>query len=131
MDAYFCKAEESNDEKFNREACSYGSRLIGCAGECSNNLGAREGILFPCPDSPNGVSSQAENERHRITPFVFSGDPGAAFARLKLVLSCWSNTTIVEDLPEYLRVELRTMLFVDHGEFLLDRTNMVIHVRSA
>jgi uncharacterized protein (DUF1499 family) len=62
---------------------------------------------------------------------VFSGDPGAAFARLKRILSGRSDTTIVEDSPEYLRVELRTMLFVDDGEFLLDRTNMVIHVRSA
>ena len=31
----------------------------------------------------------------------------------------------------YLRVELRTMLFVDDGEFLLDRENKVIHIRSA
>ena len=105
--------------------------LIGCARERPNNLGAREGILAPCPASPNCVSSQTENERHRITPLVFSGDPGAAFARLKRVLSGRSDTTIVEDSPEYLRVELRTMLFVDDGEFLLDRANMVIHVRSA
>jgi uncharacterized protein (DUF1499 family) len=105
--------------------------LIGCAGERPNNLGAWEGILAPCPASPNCVSSQAANERHRIAPLVFSGDPNAAFARLKRVLSGRSDTIIVDDLPDYLRVELRTMLFVDDGEFLLDRTNMVIHVRSA
>jgi uncharacterized protein (DUF1499 family) len=105
--------------------------VIGCAGERPNNLGAREGILAPCPDSPNCVSSQAANERHRIAPLVFSDDPGAAFARLKQVLSGRNDITIVEDLPDYLRVELRTMLFVDDGEFLLDRTDKVIHVRSA
>jgi uncharacterized protein (DUF1499 family) len=105
--------------------------LAGCAGERPNNLGAREGILAPCPSSPNCVSSQTENERHRIAPLAFSGDPNAAFARLKRVLSGRSDTTIVDDLPDYLRVELRTMLFVDDGEFLLDRTNEVIHVRSA
>lgn len=105
--------------------------LIGCAGERPKNLGAREGVLAPCPGSPNCVSSQAANERHRIAPLVFSGDPGLAFARLKRVLSSRSDTTIVDDLPDYLRVELRTMLFVDDGEFLLDRTNKVIHVRSA
>ena len=105
--------------------------LIGCAGERPNNLGAREGVLAPCPGSPNCVSSQAANERHRIAPLVFSGDPGAAFARLKRVLSVRSDTIIVDDLPDYLRVELRTMLFVDDGEFLLDRSNKVIHVRSA
>ena len=131
MDAYFCKAEESNDEKFNSEACSYGSRLIGYAGERSNNLGAMEGILTPCPGSPNCVSSQTENERHRLAPLAFSGGPDEAFARLKRVLSGRSDTTVVDDLPDYLRVELRTILFVDDGEFLLDRTNMIIHVRSA
>lgn len=105
--------------------------LIGCAGERPNNLGAREGVLAPCPGSPNCVSSQAANERNRIAPLVFNGDPGAAFARLKRVLSGRSDTIIVDDLPDYLRVELRTILFVDDGEFLLDRTNNVIHVRSA
>lgn len=105
--------------------------LIGCAGERPNNLGAREGILTPCPSSPNCVSSQAGDERHRIAPLTFSGDPDAAFAHLKQVLSGRSDTTIVEDSSDYLRVELRTMLFVDDGEFLLDRTKKVIHVRSA
>lgn len=105
--------------------------LIGCAGERPNNLGAREGILAPCPNSPNCVSSQAANERHYIAPLVFSGDPNAAFARLKRVLASRSDTIIVDDSPGYLRVELRTMLFVDDGEFLLDRVNKVIHIRSA
>ena len=105
--------------------------LIGCAGERPHNLGAKERILAPCPASPNCVSSQAANERHRIAPLAFSGDPDVAFARLKRVLLGRSDTIIVDDLPDYLRVELRTMLFIDDGEFLLDRTNKVIHVRSA
>jgi len=105
--------------------------LIGCAGERPNNLGTREGLLAPCPSSPNCVSSQAADERHRIAPLAFSGDPEAAFARLKLIVSGRSDTTIVDDLPDYLRVELRTILFVDDGEFLLDRTKKLIHVRSA
>ena len=105
--------------------------LAGIAGERPHNLGVREGLLAPCPSSPNCVSSQAESERHRIAPLSFSGDPDAAFARLKLVISRRSDTTIVDDLPDYLRVELRTILFVDDGEFLLDRTKKHIHVRSA
>jgi len=62
---------------------------------------------------------------------AFSGDPNAAFARLKLVISGRIDTTLVDDLPDYLRVELRTILFVDDGEFLLDRAKKLIHVRSA
>lgn len=105
--------------------------LAGCAGERPDNLGVRAGLLTPCPSTPNCVSSQTKNKRHQIEPLVFSGDPDAALARLKLVLSGRKDTTIVDDAPDYLRVELRTMLFIDDGEFLLDRTNKVIHVRSA
>jgi uncharacterized protein (DUF1499 family) len=105
--------------------------LAGCAGDRPDNLGARAGLLTPCPSSPNCVSSQAADDRHRIAPLAFSGDPEAAFARLKRVVSSRSDTTIVDDLPDYLRVELRTILFVDDGEFLLDRVKKIIHVRSA
>lgn len=105
--------------------------LAGCAGDRPDNLGAKGGRLAPCPSSPNCVSSQASDERHRIAPLLFTGDPAAAFACLKRIVSSRSDTTIVEDLPDYLRVELRTLLFIDDGEFLMDRANKVIQVRSA
>lgn len=105
--------------------------IAGCAGERPNNLGAHGGNLVACPSSPNCVSSQAEDVRHRIAPLQFSGDPDAAFARLKLVLGRRSDARIIDEQTGYLRVELRTMLFVDDAEFLLDRTRSVIQVRSA
>jgi uncharacterized protein (DUF1499 family) len=77
------------------------------------------------------VSSQADDEKHRIAPLTFSGPPDKAFARLKRVLGQRSDTTIAEEKPDYLRVELRTILFVDDGEFLLDRAQSVIQLRSA
>lgn len=42
-----------------------------------------------------------------------------------------SDTVIIEQTDSYLRVELRTILFADDGEFLLDRERKVIKVRSA
>ena len=105
--------------------------LLGCAGERPNNLGARGGMLAACPLSPNCVSSQAEDDKHRIEPLGFAGDPEAAFACLKLVLGRRGDSKIIEESPGYLRVELRTVLFVDDAEFLLDRTRKVIQVRSA
>jgi uncharacterized protein (DUF1499 family) len=77
------------------------------------------------------VSSQADDGKHRIAPLLISGDPDTAFARLQLELGRRKDTTIREALPGYLRVELRTLLFVDDGEFLLDRSQRVIHLRSA
>ncbi len=105
--------------------------LPACAGDRPNNLGARNGTLSPCPSSPNCVSSQATNERHRIAPLAFTGDPDQAFTRLKQILGHRDDTKIVEEQAGYLRVELRTTFFVDDGEFLLDRERSVIQVRSA
>ena len=89
------------------------------------------GRLTECPGSPNCVSSQAVGEGHRIEPFVFSDDPAQAFARLKQTLARRGDTTIIEERPGYLRVEFRTTLFVDDGEFLLDVRQRLIQVRSA
>jgi uncharacterized protein (DUF1499 family) len=105
--------------------------MVGCAGERPQNLGSKEGLLLACPSSPNCVSSQAADEGHRIAPLAFNGDPDAAFARLKQVLGRRGDTTIIEEKAGYLRVELRTTLFVDDGEFLLDQPHSVIQVRSA
>lgn len=107
------------------------SGIMGCAGERPNNLGVRTGLLTACPSSHNCVSSQTDSKQHQIAPLDFKGDSDKAFARLKQVLGQRSDTTIIEDKPGYLRVELRTILFVDDGEFLLDREHSLIHIRSA
>jgi len=107
------------------------SILAACAGGKPGNLGVQGGRLTECPDSPNCVSSQAVDEGHRIAPLVFSDDPASAFARLKQTLVRRRDTTIIEERPGYLRVEFRTTLFVDDGEFLLDGRQRLIQVRSA
>ena len=107
------------------------SLLAGCAGDIPKNLGVRDGRLVACPASPNCVASQAGDEGHRIAPLQYAGDPDAAFARLKELLGKRSDTRIVEEKGGYLRVEFHTVLFVDDGEFQLDRERSVIQVRSA
>lgn len=105
--------------------------LAACAGERPEQLGVSNGRLTQCPCSPNCVSSQAEDVPHRIAPLVFQGEPESAFARLKQILVGRGDTTIIEECPDYLRVEFHTILFVDDGEFLLDIEQRLIHVRSA
>lgn len=105
--------------------------LLGCAGTPPANLGVNNGMLTRCPASPNCIASQTENPQQRINPFVFTDDPTAAFSRLQQTLASRKDTTIIEATPDYLRVEFRTTLFVDDGEFLLDSKHRVIHVRSA
>lgn len=105
--------------------------LSACAGDRPDNLGVKNGLLALCPTSPNCVSSQGKDEQHSIVPLKFSGDPDAAMARLKQLLLKRKDTTIIEESGGYLRVEFHTTLFVDDGEFLLDRERNVIHLRSA
>ena len=108
------------------------SFLGACAGEPPTNLGVHDGRLAFCPSSPNCVSSQASDDVHRIDPLRFAaGDADVAFLHLKEVLSARKDAKIVDDGRDYLRVELRTTLFVDDVEFLLDRENNLIHLRSA
>lgn len=105
--------------------------LSACAGERPKNLGVKGGVLAACPSSPNCVSSFAGDEGHRIAPFSFTDEPEAAFARLTQMIRQRSDATIIEEGRGYLRVELRTTLFVDDAEFLLDGEKKVIHLRSA
>jgi uncharacterized protein (DUF1499 family) len=107
------------------------SILAACAGERPANLGVRDGKLTACPGSPNCVSSQAADQGHGIAPLTFSDDPQQAFARLKQTLSRRNDTTVIEERPNYLRVEFHTRLFVDDGEFLLDPDRRIIQLRSA
>lgn len=109
-----------------------GGFLAACAGGPPAGLGVRDGGLAACPASPNCVSSQAADDRHRIAPLAFAGAPNAAWVRLRAALFGRPDATIVESKPGYLRVEFRTRLgFVDDAEFVLDPVAAVIHVRSA
>ena len=106
--------------------------LAACAGKPPQGLGVREGRLAACPAWPNCVSSQADDDRHRIAPLAPRGDPGEAWARLRELLAARADTRVVDSGPDYLRVEFRTRLgFVDDAKFALDRQTRVIHVRSA
>ena len=106
--------------------------LTACAGKPPPGLGVQEGRLAACPASPNCVSSQADDDRHRIAPLALRGEPDVAWARLREILAARTDTRVAESRADYFRAEFRTRLgFVDDGEFALDREAGVIHVRSA
>jgi len=107
--------------------------IIGCTGTRPLNLGAKEGKLAPCPETPNCVSSQSGDQEHAIEPLHFVGNPKAAMAQLKSIIWNTPRTEIVTETDTYIHAEFTSLIFrfVDDVEFLLDDTAGFIHVRSA
>ena len=107
--------------------------LAGCHVARPPSLGARQGRLAPCPSSPNCVSSQADDEMHRVVPLPFSGTAAAAIDRLAGTVRSLPRASVITATDTYLHAEFRSAVFrfVDDVEFLADESAGVIHVRSA
>lgn len=105
--------------------CSMDSRVH--AGETGNTL------LPPCPDSPNCVSTQAKDEKHRMDPIVYTGPMEQAKQRLFTVITSMKRARITEDRGEYIHAVFTSLIFrfKDDVEFVFDDQNKLIHFRSA
>ena len=113
--------------------------LLG--GRSPSDLGVRDGKLKPPSRTPNSVSSQADlwpegeyaSRYAQIEPLPVRGEVGTVMARLKALVAARPDAAIMEERPDYLRVEFvtRWLRFVDDAEFWLDPAGKVIHVRSA
>ena len=94
---------------------------------------ATEKKLPPCRDSPNCVSSQAEDAKHFIEPFKISGSPEEAWKALKEALNNQSRMVITHETADTLHAEATSLVFqfVDDINVVLDRDTNLIHIRSA
>ncbi|MFY0664588.1 MAG: DUF1499 domain-containing protein [Natronospirillum sp.] len=93
-----------------------------------------DGTLQPCPATPNCVSSQTDKVSAYVAPLSLeSDDVDEAMARVRNVLPQIGPNHIVTETPDYLHAVFVTPLmgYRDDVEFLLDRANGVIHIRSA
>lgn len=107
--------------------------LAACAGPMPTNLGAKDGALTPCPDSPNCVSSFSPDADHSVKPLPYKGDAKDAIARLQKAILAMSGTALVRADDAYLHITFTTdtMGFIDDVELLADPKASVVHVRSA
>ncbi len=104
-----------------------------CSGTRPTTLGMKEGRLFPCPSSPNCVSTQAQDPGHRIEPIRYAQTKEQAKQHLVQVISSMPRSRIVKDDGDYIHAEFTSLLFrfVDDVEFFLDDSAGLIHFRSA
>ncbi len=102
-----------------------------------SQTGIPGGEFLPCPDSPNCVSSMAEDKSHFIEPLKYEGMSGEdAFQRILTILEAEPRCRVItaeEDSPAYIHAEYRSRIFrfVDDVEFLLVPKDQLIHVKSA
>ena len=96
-------------------------------------LGVRDGQLAPCPSSPNCVSTQSQDESHRIASLSFDTSVQQAQTRLLQIIRAMERTRIIVADPTYIHAEFRTpgIQYVDDVEFYLDEQTGLIHFRSA
>ncbi len=97
------------------------------------DLGVRDGRLAKCPDSPNCVSTQAEDRDHWIAPLTVQKNSENGIDVLKGIVGKLPRTQIIEKSPNYLRAEFRSAFFrfVDDVEFYVETESGHIHFRSA
>ena len=97
------------------------------------NLGVVEGRLAACPDSPNCVSTQADDAAHRMPPLPLDEPAVAAMERFATILTALPRTKIVTRTDDYLHAEVTSRLFrfVDDVEIYVDAEAGQIHFRSA
>lgn len=92
------------------------------------NIGVENGRLADCPDTPNCVSSYAENTKQRVDPI--HGSHGT-MALIASYVQGWEEARLVTEGENYLHIEVKSALFgfIDDLEFYFD--GALIQVRSA
>jgi len=95
-------------------------------------LGLEQGLLRPCPDSPNCVCSEEHSqssEQHAVAPIKARY---GAWQKLSMIITELGGV-IEQDDGSYLHATFTTPVFryVDDVELRLDADHGVIHVRSA
>lgn len=111
------------------------SLLSGCGGTAPEDLGAEDGALKPCPETPNCVSTQAKKSdtEHRMEPIAYVGGKGDVKAAIMETIEESSRASILENGEDYVRAEFtsRIFRFVDDVEFYIDEDERLVHFRSA
>ena len=110
-------------------------RMTGPHGLTEKSKMASDAItkLTPCPQSPNCVSSLAEDARHYIEPFRYEGDVAKARYEILSILNAMNGVRVTESDDNYIHAEFTSSIFrfIDDVEFYIDDANKLVQIRSA
>ena len=96
-------------------------------------IGVKDGKFQTCPKSPNCISSQSTNEKHKMDPLNYSASIDEEKIKIKKIIESFKRTRLITEENNYLHFEFRTATFkfVDDVEFYFDDSSKLIHFRSA
>jgi uncharacterized protein (DUF1499 family) len=102
-------------------------------GKRPDNLGVKNGRLFPCPESPNCVSTQSAGGYPQAKPLPFIKDRATAHARILDIIASMPRASLITINDYYIHAEFRTrfLRLVDDVEFYFDQARQEIHYRAA
>lgn len=103
------------------------------AGTTPDDLGVKSGKLIACPNTPNCVSSQSQDDEHQIDPISYNSTSTEAIANLKNIIQNQPGGKIIAQTDNYLYAQFTShwMGFVDDVEFYLNEEEKKIEIRSA
>ncbi|MGW8313181.1 MAG: DUF1499 domain-containing protein [Desulfuromonadales bacterium] len=107
--------------------------LFGCSStRQTNGLGLQNGQLRSCPDTPNCVSSRANNSDQQVPALQLQMAPGQAWEQVKAAITALPRTHIITATSEYIHAECRSAVFgfIDDLELHLLPKQGQIEVRS-
>jgi uncharacterized protein (DUF1499 family) len=108
--------------------------VLGRSSQEGEALGRQEGLLAHCPDKPNCVCSEFEEDaEHYLAPLRYVGrSPRQAWSDLVAVIEELGGEVVTSD-GNYLAATFSSALFgfVDDVECRLDPLTETIHIRSA
>jgi len=89
--------------------------------------------LKECPDSPNCVSTQTQQEDKKMDPIPFELDLQEIKKVIKDVVKSLPRTNLESESSHYLHYTFKSKIFgfTDDVEFLIDAEKKLIHYRSA
>ena len=107
--------------------------LLSIPGNRPKGLCVTDGRLAACPSSPNCVSSDSNDEGHRVEPFRVAAPAARTWEAIREAVAGLPRTQIVADTGEYLHAECASALlgFVDDLELHLRPVEGIVAVRSA
>lgn len=106
----------------------------GAASRSAEPLGMQAGMLQPCPQSPNCVSSEqgTADSHYQAAISLTTIATDTALERARSVLELMGGVVVSTE-NDYLAAEFKSSLFgfVDDFELRLDRDGQLLHFRSA